>query len=61
MKELYGPDKSYKNDAHAIITSHSASIIKIIDPSMVRYFQANNEECTYCSITLPDKKIKYSY
>lgn len=45
-----------KNNAQTIITSHSASIIKRIEPSQIRYFRVNDEEYTdVCSITLPDK------
>lgn len=45
-----------KNNAQTIITSHSASIIKRIEPSQIRYFRVNDKEYTdVCSITLPDK------
>lgn len=45
-----------KNNAQTIITSHSASIIKRVEPSRIRYFRVNDKEYTdVCSITLPDK------
>ena len=45
-----------KNNAQTIITSHSASIIKRIEPSQVRYFRVDDMGYTnVCSITLPDK------
>ncbi len=45
-----------KNNAQTIITSHSASIIKRIDPSQVRYFRTDNNGCTnICNISLPDE------
>ena len=51
-----------KNNAQTIITSHSASIIKRIDPSQVRYFRTDNNGCTnICNITLPDTDEQYKY
>ena len=45
-----------KNNAQTIITSHSVSIIKRIDPSQVRYFRSDNNGYTnICNITLPDE------
>lgn len=45
-----------KNNAQTIITSHSASIVKRIEPSQVRYFRTDNNGCTnICNITLPDE------
>ena len=45
-----------KNNAQTIITSHSASIIKRIEPSQVRYFRVDDIGYTnVCSITLPNK------
>ena len=45
-----------KNNAQTIITSHSASIIKRIEPSQVRYFRVGDIGYTnVCSITLPNK------
>ncbi len=45
-----------KNNAQTIITSHSVSIIKRVEPSQIRYFRVNDKEYTdVCSITLPDK------
>lgn len=47
-----------KNNAQAILTSHSTAIIKRFDPEKLRYFRLNMEECTTIvrSITLPDKE-----
>lgn len=52
-----------KNNAQTIITSHSSSIIKRIDPSQVRYFRTDNNGCTnICNITLPDEEDEqYKY
>ena len=47
-----------KNNAQAILTSHSTAIIKRFDPEKIRYFRLNAEDCTTIvrSITLPDKE-----
>lgn len=47
-----------KNNAQAILTSHSTAIIKRFDPEKLRYFRLNAEDCTTIvrSITLPDKE-----
>lgn len=45
-----------KNNAQTIITSHSASIIKRVEPSQVRYFRVDDKGYTnVCNITLPNK------
>ena len=45
-----------KNNAQTIITSHSASIIKRVEPSQVRYFRVDDNGYTnVCNITLPNK------
>lgn len=47
-----------KNNAQAILTSHSTAIVKRFDPEKIRYFRLNAEDCTTIvrSITLPDKE-----
>lgn len=47
-----------KNNAQAILTSHSTAIIKRFDPEKIRYFRLNAKDCTTIvhSITLPDKE-----
>lgn len=47
-----------KNNAQAILTSHSTAIIKRLDPEKIRYFRLNAEDCKTIvrSITLPDKE-----
>lgn len=47
-----------KNNAQAILTSHSTAIIKRFDPEKLRYFRLSAEDCTTIvrSITLPDKE-----
>ena len=47
-----------KNNAQAILTSHSTAIIKRFDPEKLRYFRLNAEDCTTIvrSVTLPDKE-----
>ena len=47
-----------KNNAQAILTSHSTAIIKRFDPERIRYFRLNAKDCTTIvhSITLPDKE-----
>ena len=47
-----------KNNAQAILTSHSTAIIKRFDPEKLRYFRLNTGDCTTIvrSITLPDKE-----
>ena len=47
-----------KNNAQAILTSHSTAIIKRFDPEKLRYFRLNAGDCTTIvrSITLPDKE-----
>lgn len=47
-----------KNNAQAILTSHSSAIVKRFDPEKIRYFRLNAEDCTTIvrSITLPDKE-----
>lgn len=51
---------STKENSQTILTSHSPSIVKRIEPENIRYFRiCKKNECTKVkSITLPDKKKK---
>ena len=51
---------STKENSQTILTSHSPSIVKRIEPENIRYFKiCKKNECTKVkSITLPDKKKK---
>lgn len=49
---------SLKHNAQTILTSHSTSIIKRLEPEKLRYFRFNINDCItkVNSITLPDKE-----